>query len=77
MPECPNCHLGAYVRWGLLGFHCTFCGVEWPDTSEPLMREPDFDFQEYRAYCETFDLKVQWAEIDFLQWLYGPGNSRA
>ena len=45
-------------------------------TSDPLMREPDFDFQEYRAWCETATLKVAWAEIDFLRWLYSDLNTR-
>lgn len=44
---------------------------------DALMREPDFDFQEYRRYAETFDLKTMWAEIDFVQWLYSTWNTRA
>jgi hypothetical protein len=44
-------------------------------TGDPLDREPDFDFQEYREWCEVADLKAMWAELDFLRWLYSPLNS--
>lgn len=44
--------------------------------NDPLLRERDFDFAEYRRYAETFDLKIEWAEIDFIQWLYSKHNTR-
>ena len=44
--------------------------------TDPLTREPDFDFQAYRAWCETANLKVRWAELDFLRWLYSDLNGR-
>ena len=45
--------------------------------SDALLRERDFDFQEFREYAETFNLKWQWAEIDFLRFLYSPFNTRS
>jgi hypothetical protein len=45
--------------------------------TDPLLREPDFDFQEYRAWCERVDARQRWAELDFIQWLYSPANSRS
>jgi hypothetical protein len=44
-------------------------------TGDPLDREPSFDFQEYREWCEVADLKAMWAELDFIRWLYSPLNS--
>lgn len=44
--------------------------------TDALLREPDFDFQEYREWCETADLKLRWAELDFIRWLYSPMNSK-
>ena len=44
--------------------------------TDALLREPDFDFQEYREWCDTVAAKVLWAEIDFVQWLYSSNNSR-
>jgi hypothetical protein len=41
-----------------------------------LEREPDFDFAQYMEWCKRVDLKVRWAEIDFLQWLYSENNTR-
>jgi len=29
-----------------------------------------------RDWCETADLKLRWAELDFLRWLYSPMNSK-
>ena len=46
-----------------------------PET-DALMREPDFDFQEYREWCDIADLRVGYAEIDFLRWTYSPLNKR-
>jgi len=43
---------------------------------DALLREPDYDFAEFREWCETFNTKVEWAEIDFIQWLYSPSNTR-
>ncbi len=44
--------------------------------TDALLSEPDFDFQEYRAWCELANLKVRWAELDFVRWLYSEGNTR-
>ncbi len=44
--------------------------------TDALLREPDFDFQDYRAWCELVDAKLLWAELDFVKWLYSDANSR-
>ena len=44
--------------------------------TDALLREPDFDFQSYKKWCELVDAKVRWAEIDFLRWLYSESNER-
>ena len=44
--------------------------------TDALLREPDFDFQDYRAWCELVDAKLLWAELDFVKWLYSDMNGR-
>lgn len=43
---------------------------------EILMREPDYDFAEFREYCETFNIKAEWVHFDFVKWLYSENNSK-
>ncbi len=75
MPDCPNCGLGAFVVSGQLGYLCTMCLHHWPYDDEGLA-EPDYDFAEFRKWCETFDIKAEWVAFDFVKWLYSENNSR-
>ena len=54
---------------------CPVC-LEVTDWCDPLEREPDFDFADYIEHCRTYELTLEWAEIDFLQWLYSDENGR-
>lgn len=44
--------------------------------NDPLLREPDFDFAEFREWCETYNIKAEWIHFDFVKWLYSENNSR-
>ena len=44
--------------------------------TDPLLREPDYNFAEFREWCETFNIKVEWVNFDFVQWLYSGNNTR-
>ena len=45
--------------------------------TDPLLSEPDFDFAEFREWCETFNIKAEWVAFDFVKWLYSEDNTRA
>lgn len=40
------------------------------------LEEPDYDFAEFREWCETFNVQMRWVAFDFIQWLYSPHNTR-
>ena len=44
--------------------------------TDPLLNEPDFDFAEFREWCETFNIKTEWVAFDFVKWLYSEDNTR-
>ena len=44
--------------------------------TDPLLREPDYNFAEFREWCETFDIKVEWVNFDFVKFLYSKNNTR-
>ena len=69
MTDCPNCGIGAAIRKTQLGYHCGLCDHEWP------YDEPDYDFAQFREWCETFDVKVQWIHFEFVKWLYSDANT--
>ena len=43
-------------------------------TSRSDLAEPEYDFAEFREWCETFDIKVQWIYFEFVKWLYSDAN---
>ena len=45
--------------------------------ADPLLRERDYSFAEFREWCETYNIKREWVAFDFIQWLYSGNNSRA
>jgi hypothetical protein len=40
------------------------------------LSEPDYDFAEFREWCETFLIKVEWIEFEFVKWLYSSDNKK-
>ncbi len=76
MPECPECHSALFVVAGEPGYLCTLCLRHWPYDDEDLP-EPDYDFGEFREWCETFGIKAEWVHFDFIKWLYSESNTRA
>jgi hypothetical protein len=38
--------------------------------SDPLEREPDYDFAAFRRYCEANNVDVAHADVAFVMWLH-------
>ena len=45
--------------------------------AEILDREPDYDFAQFRDWCELTQVRTDDVELEFLMWLYSDANARA
>lgn len=51
-------------------------GAEPADASVVVpLNEPDYDYAEFQRQCETNDIPIGRADVEFIEWLYSEDNS--
>jgi len=51
-------------------------GAEPADASViPPLNEPEYDYTEFRRYCEANNIPLGRADVEFVEWLYSTDNS--
>lgn len=77
------CQRCTYTRWAhenAIGILPDICGnFEEPRTEDPLIHEPDYDFAEFKRYCEDTNVTMGDVDAAFVVWLHtrSPAQNRS